>query len=210
MGSSTSHERRMPEPEHPGRYGLLNRPARRRGSGGSYAHRGHCLSIRSGCHVMIRSVCDGRVRQTQRLSVRGGRCHVPKRCGSRKPGALEIPDICSSDGEYKPKSRRCLGRHLWEACVIDLHPSDRVGHDHAPPLAGDRLTIGPPREATLHALRPTVSLQRREPIAMALGWTRGDIPELRHGLRRITEAGALHEQRAQGSPRQDILYSGAE
>jgi carboxyvinyl-carboxyphosphonate phosphorylmutase len=33
-------------------------------------------------------------------------------CGSRKPVALDIPDIFSSDGEYQPKSRRCRGRHL--------------------------------------------------------------------------------------------------
>jgi hypothetical protein len=68
--------------------------------------------------------------------------------------------------------------HRHEARVIDLHPRDRVGHDQAPPLAVDRLPIGQQREGTLNAPRPTVGLQRREPIAIALGWTRGDIPEL--------------------------------
>jgi hypothetical protein len=62
--------------------------------------------------------------------------------------------------------------HRYEARVIDPHTRDCVGHDQAPPLAVDRLTIWQQREGALNAPRPTVSLQRREPIAIALGWTR--------------------------------------
>jgi hypothetical protein len=95
--------------------------------------------------------------------------------------------------------------HRHKARIRDLHTRDRVGHDQALPLAVDRLTIWQPREGALNAPRPTVRLQRCEPIALVLGWTRGDMPALRHGLRRITAAGALHEQRPQAATHESKL-----